>query len=253
LPRCATIPPACAELRGAIRFLTSGMPFAGPAGIGRFDKTEDPMATTRDVAVLAGSLRRESFSRRMARALCAMAPETLACEIVEIGSLPLYDQDDDADPPPASAAFMARIRRADAMLFVTPEYNRSVPGVLKNAIDIASRPYGKSAWNGKPCAVVSVSPGAIGGFGANQHLRQSLVFLNMPVLQQPEAYVGGAGDLFDADGRITKDATRAFLQRFVAAFAAWVERNLMPLDAATVEALHAAPTGETRAAAGRAH
>ena len=141
-----------------------------------------------------------------------------------------------------------------AVLFVTPEYNRSVPGVLKNAIDIASRPYGKSAWDGKPCAVVSVSPGAIGGFGANQHLRQSLVFLNMPVLQQPEAYVGGAGDMFDADGRVTKEATRAFLQKFVNAFAAWVERNLMPLDEAALEALHAAPpVGDGRPAAGRPH
>ena len=230
------------------------MQFANPAAIGRFDNREDPMATTRDVAVLVGSLRKESFNRKMARALCAMAPQTLACEIVEIGNLPLYDQDDDANPPPASAAFKARIQRADAVLFVTPEYNRSVPGVLKNAIDIASRPYGKSAWDGKPCAVVSVSPGAIGGFGANQHLRQSLVFLNMPVLQQPEAYVGGAGDMFDADGRVAKDATRAFLQKFVDAFAAWVERNLMPLDEAALEALHAArPAGDTRAAAGRPH
>ena len=212
------------------------------------------MATTRDVAVLVGSLRKESFNRKMARALCAMAPETLACEIVEIGNLPLYDQDDDGSPPPASAAFKARIERADAVLFVTPEYNRSVPGVLKNAIDIASRPYGKSAWNGKPCAVVSVSPGAIGGFGANQHLRQSLVFLNMPVLQQPEAYVGGAGELFDTDGRVVKDATRAFLQKFVDAFAAWVERNLMPLDEAASAALHAPrPAHDARRAAGPPH
>ena len=212
------------------------------------------MATTHDVAVLVGSLRKESFNRKMAQALCTLAPETLACEIVEIGNLPLYDQDDDGNPPPASAAFKARIQRADAVLFVTPEYNRSVPGVLKNAIDIASRPYGKSAWDGKPCAVVSLSPGAIGGFGANQHLRQSLVFLNMPVLQQPEAYIGGAADLFDADGRIAKDATRAFLQKFVDAFAAWVERNLMPLDEAAIQALHATrPAGAARPAATRPH
>jgi len=212
------------------------------------------MATTRDVAVLVGSLRKESFNRKMAQALCALAPETLACEIVEIGNLPLYDQDQDGNPPPASAAFKARIQRADAVLFVTPEYNRSVPGVLKNAIDIASRPYGKSAWDGKPCAVVSVSPGAIGGFGANQHLRQSLVFLNMPVLQQPEAYVGGAADLFDANGRIAKDATRAFLQKFVDAFAAWVERNLMPLDDAALQALRATrPAGDARPGTSRPH
>ena len=125
-----------------------------------------------------------------------------SCEIVEIGNLPLYNQDDDANPPAASAAFKQRIERADALLFVTPEYNRSVPGVLKNAIDIASRPYGKSAWNGKPGAVVSLSPGAIGASAPTTHLRQSLVFLNVPVMQQPEAYVGNAGKLFDDQGTL---------------------------------------------------
>ena len=152
------------------------------------------MATSRRVAVVVGSLRKDSLNRKMAKALAAMAPPTLSLEIVEIGQLPLYNQDDDASPPAASVAFKEKIAGADAVLFITPEYNRSVPGVLKNAIDIASRPYGKSAWDGKPAGVMSVSPGAIGGFGANHHLRQSLVFLNMPALQQPEAYVGGAGD-----------------------------------------------------------
>jgi len=184
-----------------------------------------------NVAVLVGSLRRDSFNRKMANALIRMAPPSLDLEIVEIANLPLYNQDDDANPSAASAAFKARIERAQAVLFVTPEYNRSVPGVLKNAIDIASRPYGKSAWNGKPCGVVSVSPGAIGGFGANQHLRQSLVFLNMPALQQPEAYIGGAADLFDAQGNITKDSTKEFVQKFLAAFAQWVQRNATPNDA----------------------
>ena len=117
------------------------------------------------------------------------------------------------------------VAAADAVLFVTPEYNRSVPGVLKNAIDVASRPYGKSAWSGKPAGVVTVSPGAIGGFGANHHLRQSLVFLNMPVLQQPEAYVGGAGDLFDDTGAVKKPETKKFLVTFLAAFADWIERT----------------------------
>ena len=155
-----------------------------------------------DVAVLVGSLRKESFNRKMAKALQALAPPSLNLEIVEIGNLPLYNQDDDANPPPNSAKFKARIQRADAVIFVTPEYNRSVPGVLKNAIDIASRPYGKSAWSGKPAAVVTVSPGAIGGFGANHHLRQSLGFLDRPTLQQPEAYIGGAAELFDAQGNL---------------------------------------------------
>jgi chromate reductase len=183
------------------------------------------MANPHRVAVLVGSLRKESLNRKMARALAAMAPAQLALELVEIGQLPLYNQDDEANPPAPSAAFKKKIADADAVLFVTPEYNRSVPGVLKNAIDIASRPYGQSAWNGKPAGVITVSPGAIGGFGANHHLRQSLVFLNMPVLQQPEAYVGGAGDLFDESGAIRKPETKQFLEKFLAAFATWVERT----------------------------
>jgi chromate reductase, NAD(P)H dehydrogenase (quinone) len=183
------------------------------------------MDTPWDVAVLVGSLRKDSFNRKMAKALQRLAPPSLRLEIVEIGNLPLYNQDDDANPPAVSAAFKSRIERADAVLFVTPEYNRSVPGVLKNAIDIASRPYGKSAWNGKPAAVITVSPGAIGGFGANHHLRQSLVFLNMPTLQQPEAYIGGAADLFDAQGNLTKESTREFLKKFLDAFAQWIGRN----------------------------
>ena len=183
------------------------------------------MSTTRDVAVIVGSLRKESFNRKMAGALAAMAPAPLKLEIVEIRQLPLYNQDDDANPPPASAAFKQRVQKADAVLFVTPEYNRGIPGVLKNAIDIASRPYGKSAWNGKPGAVISVSPGPIGGFGANHHLRQSLVFLNVPALQMPEAYIGNAAKLFDESGKLTDDSTRDFLQKFLQAFAEWIERN----------------------------
>jgi chromate reductase len=186
------------------------------------------MPQTRNVAVIVGSLRKESYNRKMALALAAIAPESLKLQIVEIGQLPHYNQDDDANPPPPSAAFKQRIADADAVLFVTPEYNRSVPGVLKNAIDIASRPYGKSAWSGKPAAVMSVSPGAIGGFGANHHLRQSLVFLNMPALTQPEAYVGGAGDMFDESGGFKKPETRQFVEKFVTAFAAWIERNPKP-------------------------
>jgi len=183
------------------------------------------MATTRHVAVVVGSLRKDSLNRKMAKALVAQAPVALALEIVEIGALPLYNQDDDAAPPAASVAFKKAIEAADAVLFVTPEYNRSVPGVLKNAIDVGSRPYGKSAWKGKPAAIISVSPGAIGGFGSNHHLRQSLVFLDMPVLQQPEAYIGGAGDLFDDAGALKKPETKQFLDKFLAAFAAWIEKT----------------------------
>ena len=183
------------------------------------------MTTPRRVAVVVGSLRKDSLNRKMAAALAAIAPPSLSLEIFEIGQLPLYDQDDDANPPEASVAFKEKIAGADAVLFVTPEYNRSVPGVLKNAIDVGSRPYGKSAWKGKPAAVMTVSPGAIGGFGANHHLRQSLVFLDMPVLQQPEAYIGGAGDLFDESGGVKKPDTKKFLDTFIAAFAQWIERT----------------------------
>jgi chromate reductase len=182
------------------------------------------MATSRRVAVVIGSLRKDSLNRKMANALVALAPASLALEIVEIGRLPLYSQDDDAAPPAATVEFKQKIGAADAVLFVSPEYNRSVPGVLKNAIDVGSRPYGKSAWQGKPSAIVTVSPGAIGGFGANHHLRQSLVFLDMPALQQPEAYIGGGGDLFDESGGLKKPETKKFLDTFLAAFAAWIER-----------------------------
>jgi len=179
--------------------------------------------TVRDVAVVVGSLRKESLNRKMAKAMIELAPASLKLEIVGIGDLALYNEDLEADLPPAWSTFRERIRRADAVIFVTPEYNRGVPGGLKNAIDVGSRPYGKSVWDGKPAAVVSVSPGAIGGFGANHHLRQSLVFLNMPVLQQPEAYIGGAAKMFDADGKLTNTDTRGFLSKILTAFDAWVK------------------------------
>jgi len=184
------------------------------------------MNTPKDVAVLVGSLRKESFTRKAARALIELAPPELKLEIVEIGSLPFYNQDLETATPPAEwSAFRDRIRPVDAVLFATPEYNRSVPAVLKNAIDVGSRPYGKSVFDKKPAAVISVSPGAIGGFGANQHLRQSLVFLNMPPLQMPEAYIGGADKLFDESGKLVNPSTREFLSKYMQAFAAWIERN----------------------------
>lgn len=180
---------------------------------------------TRRVAVLVGSLRKESYTRKVVRAAMGLAPPSLAFEEVEIRDLPHYDQDLETESPPAAwAEFRRRIRAADALLFATPEYNRSVPGVLKNALDVGSRPYGQSAWQGKPAAVISVSPGALGAFGANHHLRQSLVFLDVPVMQQPEAYVGNAATLVDAQGKLASDGTRDFLRKFMEAFAAWVER-----------------------------
>ncbi len=179
------------------------------------------------IAVFVGSLRKGSFNRMMAKVLIALAPEFLKLEIVEIGGLSFYDQDlDDEGRPPADwTAFRERVRSFDGLLFVTPEYNRSVPGVLKNAIDVGSRPYGRNVWGGKPGAVISVSPGAIGGFGANHHLRQSLVFLDVPAMQQPEAYIGGAAKLFAPDGTVANEETREFLKKFMEAFGAWVELN----------------------------
>jgi chromate reductase len=184
------------------------------------------MITPRNVAVLVGSLRKESFNRKMANALIAMAPAPLKLAIHEIGQLQMYNPDLDTATPPAEwKAFRDDIRGADAVLFLTPEYNRSIPGVLKNAIDVGSRPYGQNAFDGKPCGVISVSFGAIGGFGANHALRQSLVFLNMPAMQQPEAYIGNAAKLFDDQGRLTNDSTREFLQKFLKAFTQWIETN----------------------------
>jgi chromate reductase, NAD(P)H dehydrogenase (quinone) len=161
----------------------------------------------------------------MARALVAMAPASLKLEILEIGQLPFFNADFESDPPQAVREFKQRLESFDAVLFVTPEYNRGVPGVLKNAIDVGSRPYGKSSWSRKPAAIMSVSPGAIGGFSANHQLRQSLVFLDMPALQQPEAYIGNAAKLFDEKGALIADDTREFAQKFLQAFTAWIERT----------------------------
>jgi chromate reductase, NAD(P)H dehydrogenase (quinone) len=180
------------------------------------------MSAVRNVAVLVGSLRKDSINRKVAHALAELAPPSLKLEIVEIGQLPLYNQDSDQDPPQAYLDFRARVKAADAVLFVTPEHNRSVPAALKNAIDVGSRPYGASAWNAKPGAVISASPSKTGGFGANHHLRQSLVWLNVPAMPQPEAYVGGADKLFDQNGKLNNEGTRNFLKNFIDSFAAWV-------------------------------
>jgi chromate reductase len=181
------------------------------------------MTQTRTVAVVVGSLRKDSASRKLAKAFAALAPANLKFDFVEIGDLPHFDQDLESDPPAQWTAFRDRVRPADAVLFVTPEYNRSVPGVLKNAVDVGSRPYGQSVWNGKPGAVISLSPGAIGGFGANHHLRQSLVFLNVAQFSQ-EAYIGAAFTLFDETGELVNDGTADFLRAYAAAFAEWIER-----------------------------
>src|SRR5450755_1481514 len=177
-----------------------------------------------DVCVLVGSLRKASFNGILANALISLAPSSIKLDIVGVGQLPLYNEDLETAAPPAPwTAFRQRVKAADAVLFVTPEYNRTVPAALKNALDVGSRPYGSSVWDRKPGAVASSSPGAIGGFGANHHLRQSLVFLNVPTMQQPEAYLGHADKLFDEEGKLASDGTRKFLREFMQAFANWVD------------------------------
>lgn len=194
------------------------------------------------VAVLVGSIRANSLNRKVAELLVRTGPNDLSLEIVGIGDLPLYNEDLDENAPREWQAFRERIKASDAILFVTPEYNRSVPGVLKNAIDVGSRPEGASVWDGKPGGVITVSPGAIGGFGANHHLRQTFVFLNVPVMQQPEAYLGRADEIFDASGALANERTRKFLTNFIEAYAQWVttclaisRRTVAPRLAAEVE------------------
>jgi chromate reductase len=183
------------------------------------------------IAVLVGSLRKASITRRLAEAAIKLSKGGFAYEIVEIGALPLFNQDlDDAGAPEAWTTFREAMAGFDGVLFFTPEYNRSVPAALKNALDVGSRPYGKSVWGGKPAAVVSVSPGAMGAFGANHHLRQSLVFLNMPAMAQPEAYVGHAADLVADDFSIPVEGSRNFIASVVAAFEAWV-KTFVPVKA----------------------
>jgi chromate reductase, NAD(P)H dehydrogenase (quinone) len=182
------------------------------------------MQASYKVAVLVGSLRKGSISRKVAHAMCGLAPDRLKMDIVEIGDLALYNADLEESVPAPWATFRSRVAGYDAVLFVTPEYNRSVPGALKNAIDVGSRPYGKSVFAGKPAAIVSVSPGALAAFGANHHLRQMLVFLDMPAMQQPEAYIGGAGDLFAGDGRLTNEKTADFLRKVMTSFEGWIDR-----------------------------
>jgi chromate reductase len=180
---------------------------------------------TRKIAVLVGSLRKASYTRQVALALASLAPPSIELDIVEIGDLALFDEDiENAGPPAAWTDFRARIHAADGVLFCTPEYNRSMPAALKNAIDVGSRPYGQSAWSGKPSAVVSVSQGLMGGFGANHAVRQCLVFLNMPCMPQPEAYLGGIAAKFEG-GALVDDSARAFLTQFIQAYAGWVERH----------------------------
>ncbi len=177
------------------------------------------------IGVLVGSLRKDSYSKMMFRALKEVAPAKLELENVDISKLALYNQDfdDPAQTPAEYTTFRDELKKYEGFLFITPEYNRSVPAVLKNALDVGSRPYGESVWNGKPGAVISLSIGALGAFGANHHLRQTLVFLNVPTMPQPEAYIGNVTELFDESGSITDPSTRKYLAEVMESFSAWVE------------------------------
>lgn len=203
--------------------------------------------TRHKIAILIGSLRKDSINRKVGRSICALAGDKLDCEIVEIGNLPLYNQDSDANPPPEFVQFRQKIAAADGVLFVSPEYNRGIPGVLKNAIDVGSRPYGQSVFDKKPAAIVTASPGSIGGFGANHQIRQAAVFLNMPVMQQPEAYLSRVNDdSFDESGCLKEGALRDLIVVLASSFANWVDmihrsRRLLAEDSA-----HAAEQKEAK-------
>lgn len=190
------------------------------------------------IAIIVGSLRKDSLNRKVARSICALRGDNLDCSMIEIGDLPLYNQDHDADPPEQYVRFRQQIGQADGVLFVSPEYNRGIPGVLKNAIDVGSRPYGQSVFDKKPAAIVTASPGSIGGFGANHQIRQACVFLNMPVMQQPEAYLGHVtDDSFDETGCLKEGPLKELITSLAHAFHDWVDmihrsRQLLAEDAA---------------------
>ena len=183
-----------------------------------------PEPTRHRIAILVGSIRKDSLNRKLAKAICASVPDSLDCRMLTIHDLPLYDPDLDQDPPAPYVRLRQELGACDGVLFVTPEYNRGIPAALKNAIDVASRPYGQSAWAKKPAAVITASPGALGGFGCNHQLRQCCVFLDMPVMQQPEAYIGGiADDKFGPDGAITDESLAKLVRTVGKAFADWVQ------------------------------
>lgn len=184
------------------------------------------------IAIVVGSIRKESLSQSLAKNMVALLPEGYDAEFIKIDHLPLYSQDyDTANTPEQYKQFRDQVKDTAAVIFVTPEHNRSYPAALKNALDIGSRPYGQSVWNGKPALVVSQSPGNISGFGANHHLRQTLTFLNMPTLQQPEAYIAHTNKLIDEHGKITNEGTLEFLQNIIDAFIELIRRYEVTLVA----------------------
>ena len=193
---------------------------------------------TYKIAIIVGSLRKASINRKVARSICGLRNENLDCSMIEIGDLPLYNQDLDANPPDQWQRFRQQVAAADGVLFCSPEYTRGIPGVLKNAIDVGSRPYGQSVFDKKPAAIVTASPGSIGGFGANHQIRQACVFLNMPVMQQPEAYLGHVSeDSFDDSGCLKDGPLKEIITTLARAFHDWVDmihrsRQLLAEDSA---------------------
>jgi chromate reductase len=183
------------------------------------------MAIPHNIVVLVGSLRKQSFTLKIANALAKLAPATLKLDVVSLHSISFFNQDLEATPPADWLAFREKIQKSDGVLFVTPEYNRSIPGVLKNAIDVASRPYGKSSFLGKPVGIVSNSPGPLGGVSAAKHLQNILPGISGPILGQPEIYLNGVGDAFDENGHLTKEALQKVLQQYIDAYAAFVEKH----------------------------
>ena len=183
------------------------------------------MATPHNVVVIAGSLRKESFSLKIANALAKLAPATLKLDVVSLDGISFFNQDLEATPPADWVALREKIQKSDGVLFVTPEYNRSIPGVLKNAIDVASRPYGKSSLLGKPIGIISNSPGPLGGVSAAKHLQNVLPGISGPIMGQPEIYLNGIGDAFDYKGHLTKESLQKVLQQYIDAFAAFVEKH----------------------------
>lgn len=181
---------------------------------------------TKTIGLLIGSLRKGSFTRAIAEQTAALLPDGYTVKEIKIGDLPLYNQDfdDENQVPEEWQKFREDMKTVDAVIFATPEYNRSVPAVLKNALDVGSRPYGQSVWNNKPAVIISVSPGAIGGFGANHHLRQSLTFLNMPVVQQPELYISHVNTLLDDQLKLNNQDTINFLQGAMNTFVDLINR-----------------------------
>jgi len=190
------------------------------------------------IAIIVGSLRKDSINRKVARSICGLRCDNLDCSMIEIGDLPLYNQDLDANPPEQWTRFREQVAASDGVLFCSPEYNRGIPGVLKNAIDVGSRPYGQSVFDKKPAAIVTASPGSIGGFGSNHQIRQAAVFLNMPVMQQPEAYLGHVSeDAFDEEGCLKEGPLKDLVTVVANSFHGWVEmihesRRLLAEDSA---------------------